>query len=358
MPCGSAGGRAAFVAEKPGPSSLTDKVTLVSATAAETVTVPAPWTSALSSTTSRAWRSRTGFPRAGGRSSSTWMRNGRPAAASGPCQAARRSSTTPAMSTSASDDWSERATQSSSSMAFEAVDGLDRLAQHSGRILTRELEFGLEGGAQPGERGAELVRGVRAEGALALQQRVEPVRRRGDGPRGGVDLADPDRCHLDVEGAVAQRDDRIGEVTNRPREAAGDDGDQCADREAGDCERGEKAEHAPRARVARRRRLLGPDRTDHAFVGRDRDGDDAHTAGLGVAHPVRERGSGVGIGARRAPSRDAGTVGSVERERGSVGSRGQLHGIVAGGEVSGDLVGREDRLPLQAQGGVRDQTDQ
>ena len=206
----------------PRPSSRTEIRASAASSSSSTTTVPAPWRSALSSNTSSAWPTAPADAIAATRSGAITVRR-RPALAKIWRHAAAwsRTSSVERQLAQVAPGAAARG-QQLGDRAFHAVGllerALDLLVSRPGSRMRREL---LQAQPQPRQRGAQLVRDVGRELALAPDQPRDPHRARVERLRDGVDLG-----HARVRGscgevAGAQPARRPRKPLQRARQATG-----------------------------------------------------------------------------------------------------------------------------------------
>ena len=229
---------------------------------------------------------------------------------------------------------------------LQAVDLRERRGQLGSTAIAQLERLQLE--AQRRQRRAELMRRRRGEGALALDEVAEPLRRRVE--RGGdrVDLGDAGSPGPHREVAVAQPARGDGQPLQRRRQPAAED--ERGGRRRRDDRRPDAPEHEPRVARLPRGVAVAPRRTQHAadaLAVEHGNGDDEQVAlgrvgGLaGADHLTRDLGRRGRSGAREAAPRPV-----VDADDGV--HRRHLDRIATlAGDV--DRAAGGDRVALQAQ---------
>lgn len=173
-----------------------------------------------------------------------------------------------------------------------------------GRLVVAQLHR-LQLDAQRRQRRAQLMRGVRGEGALAADELVEPFGRRIECSGDGIDLRDPLARRPDGEVAVAQPGGRECHALQRERQPSAEHARR-DDRQQHHCgaHGGEQQPGLPD--VADRPALVsgGTDRSGHPLTAQQRHRDQQVAGRAVVRGPGRsQRGSHGRVGAGRAPPR-------------------------------------------------------
>ena len=229
---------------------------------------------------------------------------------------------------------------------LQAVDLGDRGGQLGG-FGVLELEA-FEFDAQRGERRAELVRGVGAEGALAREQVVEALRGGVERDGDGVELGDRGAVRADGELPVAEAAGVDGEPLERPGEAAREH--ECGERGGRDDAGAERGEQQPGVVGVVGDFGIGAGGahgSGDAFVEHERHGgQELAAAGARLGSAAGQGGARERVGACGAAAGDAPAGAVID---GEPVAAGRHFDGVAGGAAEIDFAGGGDGVALQAQ---------